>query len=820
MSEHQQTQQSRKPDSTFQKQAALTSQIPVSHPASIIQRARINPKSLTPADVLQLQRTIGNRAVGRLLSEIRNPSKVQQATVQRQEIPEEEEPLQGKMIETIQCQEIPEEEEPLQGKFKSNSERATCPSCSVLPIIQKQEIPDEEELQMKSVVQRQEIPEEEEPLQGKMIGTIQRQEIPEEEEPLQTKKENNTGMPDNLKAGVESLSGIDMSDVRVHYNSSKPADVGALAYTQGTNIHVAPGQERHLPHEAWHVVQQAQNRVKPIMQMKDVAVNDDVGLEWEADIMGEKMGRALQPYRSERTMHKKNLIFSARVIQKVGGPKIGFTYMETKEDNEYLIKYGQMKLKAAWREAREKRRRDKLREAQDIKDEARKFKEMREWEKKPKPRPPRPDKAVDSFTKYYYEQLIKDNRNKEKSMLCNTSVFNDGLLSLDSKNINYKCPNCKKPITIAILNEDKEAFIEKDVNPKSERIIFKKKGVDEKTQTEEPKEYIEDMFNVKTRRYAYVEKNYYQMMEFFMTNRMEGRYQTFMRSAGNVIPDILDKSDKSVALVKPQGDNKPRLTYRQMAVAHQKLGSGPQQRGVSLTSTPKVNATYVNTGENFRTDKGFRLKIDLARIPKNGPKLINHYAEGGVISQIHEKDYDTTRESGKSSKYPYKESSIHARELYLESLKPEWIVAIEYHETGNTTGSGAGSVTLKEGEDPNMSLIQSAKTEFGGDDYEQGFDYGLINNGVIPVVTYTEDWIKGCEGARLYCEGHQKGRDDWFVYGNLFDNPQSNFDAAIEHQDDNNKFDLYRYGFLHGRAGKPKITSHSQLPTILQMPVV
>ncbi len=97
MSEHQQIQQSKKPDSIFQKQATLTSQTPVSNPASIIQRAKINPKSLTPADVLQLQRTIGNRAVGRLLSEIRNPSTVQQAPVQRQEIPErKKEPLQGK----------------------------------------------------------------------------------------------------------------------------------------------------------------------------------------------------------------------------------------------------------------------------------------------------------------------------------------------------------------------------------------------------------------------------------------------------------------------------------------------------------------------------------------------------------------------------------------------------------------------------------------------------------------------------------------------------------------------------------------------------
>ena len=96
--------------------------MPVSHPATIIQRARINPKSLTHADVMQLQRTIGNRAVGKLLTEIGLiPSIAKQAQpVQMQIIPEEKkEPLQGKMIETIQRQEILEEEKPLQGKFES-----------------------------------------------------------------------------------------------------------------------------------------------------------------------------------------------------------------------------------------------------------------------------------------------------------------------------------------------------------------------------------------------------------------------------------------------------------------------------------------------------------------------------------------------------------------------------------------------------------------------------------------------------------------------------------------------------------------------------
>lgn len=98
---------------------------------------------------------------------------------------------------------------------------------------------------------------------------------------------NRTGLPDTLKAGVESLSGLSMDHVRVHYNSDKPAALNAHAYAQGSDIHVAPGQEQHLPHEAWHVVQQAQGRVKPTMQMKgETAVNDDPALESEADSLG------------------------------------------------------------------------------------------------------------------------------------------------------------------------------------------------------------------------------------------------------------------------------------------------------------------------------------------------------------------------------------------------------------------------------------------------------------------------------------------------------------------------------------------------------
>ena len=96
-------------------------------------------------------------------------------------------------------------------------------------------------------------------------------------------KENKTGLPDSLKTGVESLSGISMNDVRVHYNSDKPKHLGALAYTQGTEIHVGPGQEQHLRHELGHVVQQKQGRVRPTTKVNGVDINDDTNLEREAD---------------------------------------------------------------------------------------------------------------------------------------------------------------------------------------------------------------------------------------------------------------------------------------------------------------------------------------------------------------------------------------------------------------------------------------------------------------------------------------------------------------------------------------------------------
>ena len=98
---------------------------------------------------------------------------------------------------------------------------------------------------------------------------------------------NQAGLPDTLKTGLEAMSGLDLSDIRVHYNSSKPAQLNALAYAQGREIHLGPGQEQHLPHEGWHTVQQMQGRVRPTAQLGGTAINDEPGLESEAERMGQ-----------------------------------------------------------------------------------------------------------------------------------------------------------------------------------------------------------------------------------------------------------------------------------------------------------------------------------------------------------------------------------------------------------------------------------------------------------------------------------------------------------------------------------------------------
>jgi hypothetical protein len=100
---------------------------------------------------------------------------------------------------------------------------------------------------------------------------------------------------------MESFFGHDFSAVRVH-EGPHAARLGAVAYTQGNDIHFSPGTygphgaagRELLGHELTHVVQQRAGRV-PVPQGKGAPINADSHLEAEADHMGRQAVRHGSP---------------------------------------------------------------------------------------------------------------------------------------------------------------------------------------------------------------------------------------------------------------------------------------------------------------------------------------------------------------------------------------------------------------------------------------------------------------------------------------------------------------------------------------------
>ncbi len=144
------------------------------------------------------------------------------------------------------------------------------------------------------------------------VETIQRQ---EEAEPEQMKSEqsaqtsiqrqaapnpassgSSNSLPGGVRAKMENSFGTSFSNVSIKTDSAQAKSLGALAFTQGNNVHFAPGHynphtssgQALLGHELTHVVQQRAGRVPVPHQSKGSPVNADPSLETEADQLGAK----------------------------------------------------------------------------------------------------------------------------------------------------------------------------------------------------------------------------------------------------------------------------------------------------------------------------------------------------------------------------------------------------------------------------------------------------------------------------------------------------------------------------------------------------
>jgi hypothetical protein len=297
---------------------------------------------------------------------------------------------------------------------------------------------------------------------------------------------------------------------------------------------------------------------------------------------------------------------------------------------------------------------------------------------------------------------------------------------------------------IATVTHGDATFLPHLVDPnqisEQTRTMFSKLG-------KSGKEYVADNRGIPTSRFVYVEKNYYQFMQFLETLTMEGRYQLFHKAVGRK-PDLLSPGSgfaaKQVCMTVPD-----RLTLPQLGVMHQMMGNGPQQRGVSLTSTSRIGAVFSNEGDPFREYDGVRIKVDLSKVPKD-VMLLNHYAPGGISDSL-ESVNPMVRGGKQKSNYNYSGSVRKNREIYLEHLHIDWIDSIELHQSCRTISLSGGHVKER---------LEQMRRIFGHQDYVEGINAALAKKALSEsdLQKTSLDFQRGFRSGSLYLQGHEAGK--------------------------------------------------------------
>jgi hypothetical protein len=230
------------------------------------------------------------------------------------------------------------------------------------------------------------------------------------------------------------------------------------------------------------------------------------------------------------------------------------------------------------------------------------------------------------------------------------------------------------------------AFVEAEEQSTTARQIYHKRG----KATGANNEYVQDDMGVFTRRYAYLEKNKHQYRDLLNRSVLEGRWPADQTVKDRERPyNEINRGLRNKVSGLPTGGT---FTHGyQLAYVHQELGSGPQQRGVSATTTP--HHVFSNQGEAFRTDDGVRIQVDLANVPKGTttePEFVNHYAyqarknARGVID-----GYAIMGDQSRKFDH-YKWSVKKNREVFLKTVRFGSIKSVTLHQPG-----GGGDTTYE-----------------------------------------------------------------------------------------------------------------------------
>jgi hypothetical protein len=244
------------------------------------QRAVANPRAARPSDILALQRTVGNRAVTRLI----------QAKLTVGPASDRYEQEADRVAEQVMTMPAPTSRKPTVQRAAEEEEEVQAKplAASITSLVQRQspeeeevqtrplqrQTEDEEEVQTKPLVQRQGVPEEE--VQSKPL--VQRRSDggfdagPKLESRLSALKGSGSPLPAQVRAYMEPRFGADFAGVRIHADGEAAQlsrSISAQAFTHGQDVYIGedkydPGADagrRLLAHELTHVVQQTGNIV-------------------------------------------------------------------------------------------------------------------------------------------------------------------------------------------------------------------------------------------------------------------------------------------------------------------------------------------------------------------------------------------------------------------------------------------------------------------------------------------------------------------------------------------------------------------------------
>ncbi|WP_199292232.1 DUF4157 domain-containing protein [Coleofasciculus sp. FACHB-712] len=294
--------------------------------AGVVQRQEESGKE--ELEPIQAKLTIGqpgdqyeqeaDQTAQRVVNQINAPVSKQSSqgeTLQREEMPEEEELQMKPASGTLQREEMPEEEE-LQMKPASGT-------------LQREEMPEneDEELQMKpasSTLQREEMPEDEELQMQRKSDSEPMAATPDLESSIQQAKGGGQSLSDNIREPMEQAFGADFSGVKVHTDAQSDQmnqSIQAKAFTTGQDVFFRQGAydpgsrggQELLAHELTHVVQQNTQNAK--IQRVEQGKGKEEAAEWVKKNprpegltpYNRKQKRAKQPSDSEQDITSTNL---------------------------------------------------------------------------------------------------------------------------------------------------------------------------------------------------------------------------------------------------------------------------------------------------------------------------------------------------------------------------------------------------------------------------------------------------------------------------------------------------------------------------------